>query len=103
MYVRNYIKYSCPEKHAFLSFTCPITLCRLAQHYPIQRPCNRRVDDIQPSDEWCIDCRMREQQSKRKEGVKGKKTWHDALPGGAKWSGYAGENGKDTGRDEIPQ
>ena len=103
MCFRNYVEYSCPNQHILLSSMNPFTLCELAQHHPIQRQCSSIVDGFQPSGEWCIDCWMREHSSKLKQGDVGKKLWNDRWPGGAKWSGYAGDTGRDIRRDDVPQ
>ena len=103
MCFRNSVAYSCPGLHVLLNPDEPFTLCKLAQHHPIQRQCGNIVDKCEVSDGWCIHCWMREHASKTKKGDDGKRVWNDNWRGGTEWSGYGGDNGKDIWRDDVPQ
>jgi hypothetical protein len=103
MCFRSYIEYSCPGLHTLLNSVQPFTLCELARHYPIPHQCETIVDVCDASDEWCIDCWIREHDGKPKEGEDGKRIWNDRWPGGAKWSGYTGDNRRNVWRDDVPQ
>ena len=87
--------------HVLLNSIHPFTLCVLAQRYPIPRQCGNIVDVGEKSDDWCIDCWMREHVG-RDEG-KGKRVWNDRWRGGKMWPGYGGERGTDAWRDDMPQ
>ena len=103
MCFRNYIEYSCPSLHTLINSVHPFTLCELAQHYPIPHQCAVVIDISEVSDEWCIDCWMREHDGKPKEGEDRRRVWNDRWPGGAQWSGYTGDNGRSIWRDDLPQ
>jgi hypothetical protein len=103
MCFRNYIEYACPGMHTLLNSLHPFTLCELARHYPIPHQCATIVDVCESSDEWCIDCWVREHDGKPKKGEDGKRIWNDRWPGGAKWSGYTGDSGRNFWRDDVPQ
>ena len=74
MCIRNGIEYSCPDGHILLNTIRPFTLCSRASRGPIPRQCDDVVDRIRPSDEWCIDCWMREVEVRRAvaRGISGK-------------------------------
>jgi hypothetical protein len=60
MCFRKGIKYACPDHHTLLNTVEPFTLCVLAQHYPIPRQCASIVNRFENSEEWCIDCWMKD-------------------------------------------
>jgi hypothetical protein len=102
MCFRNGIQYSCPGGHLLLNTVDPFILCKFARHYPIPRQCANVVERFELSDDWCIDCWRREH-----EGIeidrKGERVWDDRWAGGSQWSGFSGDGGKDTWRDDTPQ
>lgn len=102
MCFRNYIEYSCPGLHILLNSMHPFTLCELAENHTIPRSCGTIIDLGEKSNDWCSDCWMREHNG-IKNSREGKKVWDDRWRGGAKWSGYGGEVGRDVWTDDTPQ
>lgn len=98
----NGIQYSCPGEHILLNTINPFTLCEFAQHHPIPHQCGNVIHKFEKSEEWCIDCWTQEHDG-QEGGKKDVRVWDDRWAGGAKWTGYGGDRGKDAKKDDVPQ
>jgi hypothetical protein len=102
MCFRNGIEYACPGHHILLNTVEPFTLCVLAQRHPIPRQCATTVNRSEKSEEWCIDCWMKdhgvEEALRESRGVTGSK-----YAGKRKRLRKESNVREDSWRDDLPQ
>jgi hypothetical protein len=102
MCFRNGIKYACPGYHTLLNTVEPCTLCVLAQHYPIPHQCASIVNRFEESEEWCMDCCLKDygvrEALRESQGV-----FASRAEGGKKRSRKGHHVRVDSWRDDVPQ